>query len=37
MMFKFWFTNSEKLRAMIKRCITNATCSQATAGAFAFV
>ena len=25
MLFEFWFANSEKLRAVVERCIANAT------------
>jgi hypothetical protein len=37
MVLKFWFTHGEKLCAMIERCIANATRSQTTTWAFAFV
>jgi hypothetical protein len=37
MMFELWFANSEKLCAVVDRCIANATCCKATAWASPFV
>jgi hypothetical protein len=37
MMFKFWFTNSKKLRAVIEGCVANSTRCKATAWASTFI